>query len=172
VERAKAWIYKYDQNWFYICNQWPDLVILFFKWITYFGGAGLTISVQLLLHIAGPAFLKPAVLAASLALSISHLIAIFMKRFFRRIRPYLALPDAKVYGYLFKDHSFPSGHSTAIFSVAVPYCMSIPELAPLLLPFAALVAFSRVVLGVHYPSDIAAGAILGSLTALFFSYFI
>ncbi|AIE61686.1 phosphatase PAP2 family protein [Bacillus methanolicus] len=172
MERAKAWIYKYDQNWFYHCNQWPEIVISFFKWITHFGGAGFTISIQLLLHIVGPDFLKSTVLAASFSLAISHLIASLMKRFFRRIRPYLALPDAKVYGYLFKDPSFPSGHSTAIFSVVVPYCVYIPELAPFLLPLAVLVAFSRVVLGVHYPSDVAAGAILGSMTALFFSYFI
>jgi undecaprenyl-diphosphatase len=37
----------------------------------------------------------------------------------------------------------------------------VPELGPVLLPFTALVAASRVILGLHYPTDVAAGAVLG-----------
>jgi undecaprenyl-diphosphatase len=43
---------------------------------------------------------------------------------------------------------------------------SFPELAWLLVPFAALIAASRVVLGLHYPSDVAAGAIIGAALAV------
>lgn len=60
------------------------------------------------------------------------------------------------------DHfSFPSGHTlhAVIFTtVALAYY---PMLAPLLLPFTLLVALSRPVLGLHYPSDVLAGAALG-----------
>jgi undecaprenyl-diphosphatase len=42
---------------------------------------------------------------------------------------------------------------------------SFPELAWLLVPFAALIAASRVVLGLHYPSDVAAGALIGTALA-------
>jgi undecaprenyl-diphosphatase len=42
---------------------------------------------------------------------------------------------------------------------------SFPELAWLLVPFAVLIAASRVVLGLHYPSDVAAGALLGAALA-------
>ena len=44
---------------------------------------------------------------------------------------------------------------------------SFPELAWLLVPFAALIAASRVVLGLHYPSDVAAGALIGAALAVF-----
>ncbi len=44
-------------------------------------------------------------------------------------------------------------------------CSSIPQLAWILVPMAALIAGSRVVLGLHYPSDVAAGGMLGALLA-------
>jgi undecaprenyl-diphosphatase len=61
--------------------------------------------------------------------------------------------------------SFPSGHTlhaVAFSAVAVAYY---PMLAMLLAPFTVLVALSRVVLGLHYPSDVLAGAALGALIA-------
>jgi len=61
--------------------------------------------------------------------------------------------------------SFPSGHTlhaVAFSAIAVAYY---PMLAVLLAPFTVLVALSRVVLGLHYPSDVLAGAALGALIA-------
>ena len=61
--------------------------------------------------------------------------------------------------------SFPSGHTlhaVAFSMVAIAYY---PMLAWLLVPFTVLVAASRVVLGLHYPSDVLAGAALGALIA-------
>ena len=62
--------------------------------------------------------------------------------------------------------SFPSGHvlhATAFSTVAMAYY---PQLALLLLPFIVLLGFSRVVLGLHYPSDVLAGAVLGAAISL------
>ncbi|PLR94043.1 phosphatase PAP2 family protein [Bacillus sp. T33-2] len=168
MERTKAWISKYGESWFYTCNRWPDVYVDFFKWITHLGGARITISLQLVLFFFAPPSFQPAIIASGLALAVSHVIMAAIKKTVRRIRPYIALPDAKVHGHLFKDHSFPSGHSTAIFSLLVPYMVYSPGLIPVLFPAACLVAFSRVVLGVHYPSDVFAGALLGSVTAIAF----
>jgi hypothetical protein len=57
--------------------------------------------------------------------------------------------------------SFPSGHTLHAVSFATVACAHFPELAPLLLPFALLVAASRPSLGPHYPSDVLAGASIG-----------
>ncbi|MBI3581674.1 MAG: phosphatase PAP2 family protein [Nitrospinae bacterium] len=63
--------------------------------------------------------------------------------------------------------SFPSGHSQTAFSVATFMALMFRRHRPLWFAWAALVAFSRVYLGVHFPIDIAAGAITGVAATLF-----
>jgi undecaprenyl-diphosphatase len=65
--------------------------------------------------------------------------------------------------------SFPSGHATASMSVALAYGLALPVLAGPLLILALLVGFSRVRLGVHYPSDVLAGQMIALGTAGFLS---
>jgi membrane-associated phospholipid phosphatase len=60
-----------------------------------------------------------------------------------------------------RSTSFPSGHSASAFAFATGACRELPALAPLLVPLAGTVAYSRVYVGVHYPSDVTAGAAIG-----------
>ena len=62
--------------------------------------------------------------------------------------------------------SFPSGHTITAFAVAVSLSLSYPELAAGLLFCAASVALSRILLGMHFLSDVVAGAILGASLAV------
>ena len=63
-------------------------------------------------------------------------------------------------------YSFPSGHTLHAVSFTWILCSYHPEWAPLVVPFTLLVALSRVILGLHYPTDIAAGAVLGAALAI------
>jgi membrane-associated phospholipid phosphatase len=62
--------------------------------------------------------------------------------------------------------SFPSGHATTAFGAAVAFGALFPRLRPLLWTYAILIAVSRVVISTHYPSDVMAGALVGSVGAL------
>ena len=84
-----------------------------------------------------------------------------------RRRPYLVLDEIYVTDRPLKDHSFPSGHTTAIFSVVTPFALYDPMFAVILLPLAIFVGISRTYLGLHYPSDVIVGMLLGSTTGLF-----
>jgi membrane-associated phospholipid phosphatase len=68
-----------------------------------------------------------------------------------------------------RSFSFPSGHSASAFAFATAASAQLPALAPLLLPLATGVAYSRVRVGVHRPSDVLLGSALGSATGIIVS---
>jgi len=78
-----------------------------------------------------------------------------------RDRPPLANPEPEPLVALPHTPSFPSGHALVAFAAATVLAAAVPRLRWPLYVAAALVAFSRVYVGVHYPGDVAAGAVLG-----------
>ncbi len=91
----------------------------------------------------------------------AHLASMGVKRIVRRPRPGSAEPLVRTVG----RHSFPSSHATSAAAATVAYGVLRPAGARLVPPLAAAMCVSRMVVGVHYPSDVAAGAALGALTA-------
>ena len=89
-----------------------------------------------------------------------------LKRLFRRRRPFLAFVKARVLGPRPQDFSLPSGHSAAAFAGAFLLTAHVPVLGPFFYLVALIVAFSRVYLGVHYPSDVVFGAVAGTALAV------
>lgn len=102
-------------------------------------------------------------------------LPIFMtlKVLFKRARPFVQLSKCYQAVQPSDEFSIPSGHTAAAFLVATLIAYFYIDLAPLVFVWASLIGISRVFLGVHYPTDIAAGAVLGiacssiSLTLLF-----
>lgn len=135
---------------------------LFFRNLTHIGGAMFTIVTVLLLIIFSSNQTRLTAISSALALTLSHIPVSIAKRLYPRKRPYLILDKTKVPTNPLQDHSFPSGHTTAIFSVIIPFIILVPTLSFALIPLALFVGISRIYLGLHYPSDVIAGMILGS----------
>lgn len=84
-----------------------------------------------------------------------------IKQCVRRPRP--ALEGLPALAPVVSGLSFPSAHTTSGFAAAAAYSRAVPMASPLLYGLAGAFALSRPYLGVHYPSDVAAGAALGTV---------
>ncbi len=104
-----------------------------------------------------------AVLSAGLALLVGKLISELVDR----ARPFVVDPSGV---HLFSGHAadpgFPSDHATGAFAVAMAIYLRKRSWGIVALLAAALLAVGRVAIGVHFPSDVAAGAVLGCVAAL------
>jgi len=126
------------------------------KWVVF-------LAVLLILFIGKKkGYIMPSILALLTSLSIAYIF----KNLFAVPRPFLHFginPLVAASGY-----SFPSGHSTAVSSVAFPLSKAFPKLRYLFVAVILTVMFSRIYLGVHYLSDVLAGAALGLSAGIIF----
>lgn len=92
-----------------------------------------------------------------------------LKNLFERIRPCNALEGVNILAGCTGSYSFPSSHAVNNFAAAVFFYKIFPKLKWILLIAAALVALSRPYVGVHYPSDILGGAVIGAVIGWIFA---
>jgi len=111
--------------------------------------------------IYGHGALRPAIVMALTGASGVALYAL-LKRTFVRERPFITHQGIARAGAPLDRYSFPSGHTLHAVSFTWQAAAHFPELLWLLVPLAALIAASRVVLGLHYPSDVLAGGAIGA----------
>jgi undecaprenyl-diphosphatase len=86
-----------------------------------------------------------------------------LKRTFVRERPFIRHAGISLAGAPLDRYSFPSGHTLHAVAFTWQGCAAFPELGWILTPLALAIAASRVVLGLHYPTDVLVGAVLGAL---------
>ena len=133
---------------------WPGIVsIVIFLWFKKMRGLAL-------------------VLAIALAVSVSDFLGATLKELIARDRPCHVLSHIKDIANCSNSFSFPSNHAVNSFTFATIVTLAYKNLTFLLYVSALLVGYSRVYLGVHYPTDVLSGALLGILIGfLGYKYF-
>jgi undecaprenyl-diphosphatase len=108
----------------------------------------------------GPVAIRPAVvMALTGVLGVGLYKA--LKHVFVRERPFITHSSISLAAAPLDRYSFPSGHTLHAVAFTWQAVAQFPELGWVLLPLASLIAASRVVLGLHYPTDVLAGAGIG-----------
>jgi len=138
----------------------------FFLWITrppyravIFGGL-----LVALLVLGGPRGRRAALIALLVVLAADQISSTLLKPWIGRVRPCFALESVRLlWPRQAHSPSFPSGHATNTMAVAIVLFSVRPWVGWLALGIAVLVGYSRIYIGVHYPSDVLAGAALGAL---------
>ncbi len=154
--------------------RWPPLLELM-QGLTWLGYGGVDIGIPLILALdgwwRGDRDLRIRGLVGAAAVAGAGLLDQILKNVACRARP--SAPQAGMFFTNFPcfpapyaSASFPSGHATTAFAAAVVLAFWYPRQAGVFVGVAVLVGLSRIVLGVHFPSDVLAGALLGSGVAL------
>jgi undecaprenyl-diphosphatase len=140
------------------------LVKLVFTVVSRLGDGGFWYLLMLMLAMNGAG---TAMVAVQMAVTGAVGTALYklLKRRFVRERPYIAYPAIELGSAPLDRYSFPSGHTLHAVCFTILATAHVPELVPILLPFTMLVGASRVVLGLHYPTDVMAGGLIGALLA-------
>lgn len=100
------------------------------------------------------------------AFALERTLYTIFKKGFKRNRPANILKNYQSLVIPSDEFSFPSGHTSASFMMATIISVLVPAIFPFLYLWALAVGSSRVILGVHFPTDILAGATLGTTVAL------
>lgn len=106
-------------------------------------------------------FILTGLIAYAIELTAHH----FLKRGIQRDRPFNAIVGIECLLQPPDKFSFPSGHTAAAFVMATLLASFYPAIAFTVLAWAVMVGISRIYLGLHYPTDVLAGAVLGGVSA-------
>ena len=153
----------YELNWCIRVNRACayQLIRNFFAGVSWLGDGriwyGLMLTLPVVFAEAGFQASVDMMIAALVGYSIYKLI----KNNTHRPRPYMRDQAITLGARPLDQYSFPSGHTLHAVLFTVIGVAHLPELAVLLAPFTMLVAASRVILGLHYPTDVVLGGLIG-----------
>jgi undecaprenyl-diphosphatase len=168
-------IHNQNINLFYMINGMDNTVFDFIMpLITNFGSIIAWVVICGLLFVFGGVKGKKVAVLGLIALFVSNAIVYLLKFIIAEPRPFLTLPNVDLLVYENGSYSFPSGHTASSFAAAVVIGLKYKfnfrgknyGLIYPLLAFAGVIGFSRIYIGVHYPLDVAFGALIGILSSL------
>ena len=139
----KIWVYS--ATFLTRCGDWPTYVII----------------LPLLLFLLNPTSLELILQVYFLDLIIENSLYLILKRSCKRNRPSDKLVEVNQLIHPPDKFSFPSGHTSSAIGIAYIMSYFFPQFASAIIPFACCVSLSRLILKVHFPTDIIAGSLLG-----------
>lgn len=156
-----------EWRWCLCWNRWATRRALarFFGIVSRLGDGAFWYALMTAIAAGGGGLGRIAALHMALTGLAAALLYRSLKRWTRRPRPFRAHREIVAHVAPLDEFSFPSGHTLHAVSFTIIALAYFPLLAPLLVGFAVLVAMSRVVLGLHYPSDVIAAALIAALLA-------
>lgn len=156
---------RIDANIFFVFNlrgvrpPWLDAIML---WCTHIGSSAFAVFLALCLFSAGKHALMYTLLLGVVTL---WLVVEAIKAIIRRSRPFHRITNTRVVGYRAGGRSFPSGHTSQVFFLAILliqyFHLNMGSIC-VLYALALLVGITRMYVGAHYPRDVLGGIILGS----------
>ena len=167
-ERRRLWTERERSVALWLHRATASRTILFIMvWVSRLGDGMLWCAlIATLPWWGGPTGGKNALYMAALAV-VNLVFYKALKQTVARPRPYVTCPDIRPCCRSLDEFSFPSGHTMHAVAFSLVLAHYHPRLGWPLWAFTVLVSLSRVVLGLHYPSDVAFGAAIGWLTATF-----
>ena len=139
---------------------------LFFQGLSLIGSFGI-VWLLVAVAISGFSWSRPWLWTrVGAAILLAEGVSGALKPAIERDRPPVSSPDPEPLLETPTTFSFPSGHATVSFACATVLALAVPRLRWPLFALAVLIAWSRVYVGVHYPGDVLAGAVLGVAIAI------
>ena len=152
--------------------QHKSLLIKLNRWISHSGDGHFYVAIATMVYLQQTVGYLDFVKVGLLAFLIELPCFMVLKASIKRDRPFVQLNDCHFAIQPSDKFSMPSGHTAAAFVMAGLISHFYIEFSVIAYCWASLIGMSRVVLGVHYPSDILAGALLGSCSVFLSLIFI
>ena len=160
---ALAALQQFDRS---VCLKWNAIksvpVLRFFVTVSKLGDGGVWIVLAISLLVVDGAQAWWVVARMSMSTLVGMLVYRSIKRRLARPRPCASDFGVVAWTGPLDLYAFPSGHTLHAVALSVILVRAYPPMVWLLAPLAALIAVSRIVLGLHYPSDVVAGAAVGA----------
>jgi undecaprenyl-diphosphatase len=170
MNRAQWLLARFDGTEYRVCRslnraaRWPWFLAIM-RISSRLGDGELWVALIIALPLLyGSAAIRVSLIMAATGLS-GYLIYRSLKATLVRERPFIRHPAIDMAMSPLDRYSFPSGHTLHAVSLSWQAVAHYPQLAWILVPASSLIALSRVVLGLHYPTDVLAGAAIGAVLA-------